>query len=311
MRTHGEIRPMPTDPTGLSPAGRPEVVEVPPGGAVDFPVRMIAKTIGDHTFAMLGYAGSIPGPTFRVRQGSAISVTVRNETESATTVHWHGLRLENEYDGVPNRTQAPVPPGGQYTHRLTFPDAGTFWYHPHVREDYAQELGLYGNVIVEPEDAGYWPRVDRDVVLTLDDILVEDGAIAGFRGEGANFAAMGRYGNVLLVAGETYQSLEVCQGEVVRFHFTNTANTRVFKVALPGARMKLVGGDAGRYEREEWVDAVVVAPSERAIVDVLFDSPGVFPLQHLTPRRAYPLPRSPSSARPWWRTGAPISTSSA
>ena len=163
------------------------------------------------------------------------------------------------------------------------------WYHPHVREDYAQELGLYGNVIVEPQDPGYWPDADRDVVLTLDDILIEDGGIAGFRGEGANFAAMGRFGNVLLVGGETYQSLEVRQGEIVRFHFTNTANTRVFKMALPDARMKLVGGDAGRYEREEWVDAVVVAPSERAIVDVLFDSPGAFQLQHLTPRRAYAL----------------------
>ena len=85
---------------------------------------------------------------------------------------------------------------------------------------------------------------------------------------------MGRFGNVLLVGGETDLALTAQRGEVVRFYFTNTANTRVFNVALPGARMKLVGGDSGRYEHEEFVDSVILAPSERAVVDVLFDEPG-------------------------------------
>lgn len=289
MKSHRDVSPMPADAAGLPAAGPSRTIDIPHGGTFELPVRMVAKTIGEHTFPMLGYGGAIPGPTLRVRQGSEVFVTVRNETDSETTVHWHGLRLENAHDGVPNLTQEPIPPGGQYTHRLTFPDAGTFWYHPHIREDYAQELGLYGNVIVEPTEAGYWPDADREIVLTLDDILIEDGKITPFGAEGANFAAMGRFGNVLLVGGETHRSFEVCQGEVVRFLFTNTANTRVFKITFPGLRMKSVGGDAGRYEREEWVDAVVVAPSERAVVDVLFDSPGAFSLQHLTPRRAYAL----------------------
>ena len=289
MSTSHGLAQMPTDPSGLPAATRPEVLEVPPGGSVNLAVRHVAKTIGDGTFAMLGYNGSIPGPTLRVRQGSRISVTVHNETEAETTVHWHGLRLENRYDGVPRTTQEPIAPGGSYTHELSFPDPGTFWYHPHIREDYAQELGLYGNVIVDPEDPGYWPAADEDVVLTLDDVLIEDGRISPFDEHGPNFAAMGRFGNVLLVGGETHQRIEVRRGQVVRLHLTNTANTRVFKVVLPGARMKLVGGDASRYEREEWVDGVVVAPSERAVVDVLLDTAGTFPLQHVTPQRAYPL----------------------
>ena len=100
---------------------------------------------------------------------------------------------------------------------------------------------------------------------------------------------MGRFGNVMLIAGEPELALEARRGEVVRFFLTNTANTRVFNVALPGARMKLVGGDSGRYEREELIDEVLLAPSERVVVDVLFDSPGELVLEHRTPERSYRL----------------------
>jgi FtsP/CotA-like multicopper oxidase with cupredoxin domain len=284
-----DVDAFPVNVKGLPRAHRPSIVDVAPGGSFDLRIHPVAKMIGDRTHRMLSYNGSIPGPTLRVQQGSEINVNVSNETEMDTTVHWHGLRLENRYDGVPHETQAPIPPGGRYTHRLTFPDAGLFWYHPHMREDYAQEMGLYGNIIVEPNDLSYWPSVDRDVVYTLDDILIEDGEIVSFDPHESNFTAMGRFGNVLLIGGETDRQLEVRRGEVVRFGLTNTANSRVFKVTLPGLRMKLVGSDGGRYEREQWVDDVVIAPSERAIVDALFSDSGEFTLQHVTPKRAYLL----------------------
>ncbi|MDQ3973307.1 MAG: multicopper oxidase family protein [Actinomycetota bacterium] len=264
-------------------------IDVPPGGSFDLHVGPVEKRIGDVDLPMLAYNGSIPGPRLRVKQGSQIFVHVVNDTVMETTVHWHGLRLENAHDGVPHETQAPIAPGGRYTHRLTFPDPGLYWYHPHMREHYAQELGLYGNVIVEPADASYWPPADREVVLTLDDILIEDGAIAPFDPHRANYTAMGRFGNVLLIGGATSQHFAVHRGEVVRLYLTNTANTRVFNVAAPGARMKLVGGDSGRYEHEAWIDHVIIAPSERAIVDVCFDNTGAFQLQHVTPDRTYVL----------------------
>src|SRR5918999_1110070 len=84
-------------------------------------------------------------------------------------------------------------------------------------------------------------------------------------------------------------SLDARHGEVVRLYFTNTANTRTFKVALPGARMKLVGDDSGHVEHEEFVEHVVLAPSERVVVDVLFDEPGDLTLEHQTPERVYTL----------------------
>ena len=117
------------------------------------------------------------------------------------TVHWHGLRLENRFDGT-HETQEPMDIGGSFTARVTFPDAGVYWYHPHIREDYGQEMGLYGNVIVVPADPDYWPPVHREVALTLDDILIEDGQVAAFSRSETTYAAMGRFGNVLLVAGE-------------------------------------------------------------------------------------------------------------
>jgi hypothetical protein len=75
----------------------------------------------------------------------------------------------------------------------------------------------------------------------------------------------------------------------VRLYLTNTANTRVFNVGVPGAHMKLVGGDSGHCEREELVEGVLIAPSERAVVDVLFDAPGQLTLEHRTPDRTYEL----------------------
>jgi FtsP/CotA-like multicopper oxidase with cupredoxin domain len=100
---------------------------------------------------------------------------------------------------------------------------------------------------------------------------------------------MGRFGDHMLVSGEEEISLSVRRGEVVRLYLTNTANTRVFNVAVHNARMKLVGGDSGRCEREELVDSVVVAPSQRAVVDVLFGAPGEAALEHRTPERTYHL----------------------
>jgi len=295
----------PTDPAGLPEAGRPVLLELADGDTLELHVGPVAKQLGQARVRMLGYNGSIPGPTLKVRQGSEVVVHVSNQGDLDTTVHWHGLRLENRYDGVPHETQAPIPVGGEFTYRIQFPDPGLYWYHPHIREDYTQELGLYGNILVVPTDPGYWPPVDRELVLTVDDLLLEDGTIAPFSPSETTFAAMGRFGNVFLVAGEPNPRLEARAGEVVRLWLTNTANTRVFNLALPGARMKLVGGDSGRYERQELVSEVLLAPSERAVVDVLVEQPGELALEHHTPDRTYRLatiavadqPATPSRAR--------------
>jgi FtsP/CotA-like multicopper oxidase with cupredoxin domain len=150
-------------------------------------------------------------------------------------------------------------------------------------------MGLYGNVLVEPADPDYWAPVNREIAVTLDDILLEEGKVAPFSRAETTHAAMGRFGDVLLVNGQPDLSLPARLGEVVRLYLTNTANTRVFKVALPGARMKLVGGDSGHVEHEQFVEEVILAPSERVVVDVLFEHAGDLTLEHRTPQRVYPL----------------------
>jgi FtsP/CotA-like multicopper oxidase with cupredoxin domain len=278
-----------TDTTGLPDAVRSAVIQLDDGDEVRLRPGPVAKRLGAATVRMLGYNGSIPGPTLRVRQGAEVVVHVTNDTDLDTTVHWHGLRLDNRFDGVPHETQAPIPPGGEFTYRIQFPDPGLYWYHPHIREDVTQELGLYGSILVDPAEPDYWPPAHRDVVLTLDDLLLEDGTIAPFSRTETNYAAMGRYGNVMLTGGETAPAFAARTGEVVRLWLTNTANSRVFRVCVPGARMKLVGGDSGRMEHEEFVADVVLAPSEPAVVDVLFAQAGEFALEHHTPNRTYRL----------------------
>jgi FtsP/CotA-like multicopper oxidase with cupredoxin domain len=278
----------PTETAGLAAGGDPELVELSDGDAFELRIGPVTKRLGDATVRMLAYNGSIPGPTLRVQQGSEVVVNVVNEGDLEATVHWHGVRVENRYDGT-HETQAPMEVGESFTYRVQFPDPGVYWYHPHIREDYGQELGLYGNIVVVPADPDYWPPVNRELTLTLDDVLLEDGKIASFSRAETTHVAMGRFGNTLLVAGEPNLSLSAQLGEVVRLYLTNTANTRVFNVALPGARMKLVGGDSGRCEQEQFVDEVLLAPSERVVVDVLFEEPGQRMLEHHTPDRTYPL----------------------
>ena len=169
---------------------------------------------------------------------------VTNDGDVEATVHWHGLRLENRYDGVPHETQSPIPIGGTFTYKVQFPDAGFYWYHPHIREDFGLEMGLYGTIIVEPADPSYWPAVDRQLSITLDDLLVEDGHIAPFHRSGPNYTAMGRFGNVMLINGEPRFSGEAAVGEVVRLYLVNTANTRIFNLAAPRR-----ADEAGRWRQ--------------------------------------------------------------
>ena len=285
---HAQTIEFPRETEGLPDARPTEIVELADGDEFELEIIPVKKRLGDATVRMLAYNGSVPGPTLKVPQGATITVHVTNHGDLDATVHWHGLRLENRYDGT-HDTQAPIPVGKSFTYQVQVPDPGAFWYHPHIREDYGQEMGLYGNILAIPSESDQWPPANRELLLTLDDILIEGGQIAAFSESETTHVAMGRFGNVMLVAGEPDLALEAKRGEVVRFYFTNTANTRVFNVTLPGAQMKLVGADAGHYEREELVEEVLLAPSERVVLDVLFGEAGELELEHRTPERAYRL----------------------
>ncbi len=260
-----------------------EIVTLNSGDSYNLVASIVKKTINGQEVKMLAYNGSIPGPLIKVSQGAEITLNFTNNTDVDSTVHSHGVRMDNKFDGVPDVTQDPVKPGQSFTYSLKFPDAGVYWYHPHIREDYAQELGLYGNFLVTPNTPDYWAEVDREETLFLDDILIENGQIAKFDRETVDHTLMGRFGNTMLINGDENYKLSVKQGERVRFYLTNAANSRVFNFAIPNTRMKLVGSDNGKYEREEWIDSVVIGPSERQVVEIWFDQDGEYKIQNQTP----------------------------
>jgi FtsP/CotA-like multicopper oxidase with cupredoxin domain len=277
MALRPDVRPYLPAPSAHArpPAARPhELVTLASGDTLRLTAGLVRRAFKGRTLTMYGFNGQYPGPLLRVPQGAEVVVDFSNALDQPTTVHWHGVRLDNHFDGVPELTQAAVSPGGRFLYRLRFPDAGIYWYHPHVREDTQQDLGLYGNILVRSPRADYFSAAHREEALMLDDLLLGDDGLVPFGREATTHALMGRFGNVFLVNGEPGYELAVRRGEVVRFLFTNVSNTRTFNLSFPGARMKVVGSDLGNYEREEWIESVVLAPAERYIVHVRFEVPG-------------------------------------
>ena len=259
----------------MLPEARPaEVVEMADGDTLDIEATLVRRTFNERAFVMYGYNGMYPGPLIKAPKGSTVVINFTNNIEMPTTVHWHGLRLDNRFDGIPGLTQDPIEVGESFTYELRFPDAGVYWYHPHIREDIQQDLGLYGNMLVVPPEADYYSPVHREEVLILDDILMDDAGMIPWGDATATHALMGRFGNVKLINGRPDYRLEVQRGEVVRFYLTNVANSRTYNLIFGGAPIKIVASDVSKYEREEWVTSVPIAPAERYIVEVQFENAG-------------------------------------
>ena len=151
MHGHTELEGFPVETEGLPEATAPKHVALRDGEKFVLEIAPVRKTIGDETVRMLAYNGSIPGPTLEIPEGATVTVHATNRGDLDATVHWHGLRLENRYDGT-HDTQSPIPVGESFTYQVRVPDPGAYWYHPHIREDYGQELGLYGNILVTPAE---------------------------------------------------------------------------------------------------------------------------------------------------------------
>ncbi len=262
-------------------------VELKTGESYELVASYVTKEIGGKKQTMLAYNGSIPGPTVRVAQGSEITVNFKNNTDMPQLFHSHGVRMDNAFDGS-QTVQKEMKPGESFAYKLKFPDAGIYWYHPHAGEVYGQGLGLYGSFIVTPTDQTYFPKVNQEVPLFLSDLPVENGKITLNKNK-TSHSLMGHHGNVMLVNGEEKYNLNATQGEVIRLYVINASNARPYNFRIDGLKMKLVGADSGAYEKESFVDAVVLGPSERAIVDVYVPKSGVYTMQNKTPDTTYTL----------------------
>ena len=262
---------------GEIPLARPrEQIRLADGDTLDLTAGPVRREINGRSFVLAGYNGQYPGPLICADETATIVVRFHNNIDAPTAVHWHGIRIENAFDGVPGVTQEPVQYGESFEYRVRLPDAGLYWYHPHHREDIYQELGLYGNLLVDPRDENYYNAVDQEEVLVLDDLLLDDDGPVPFGTESANYQFMGRFGNVYLLNGRPDYELRTNDRSITRFFLTNVSNTRTFNLGIAGAVLKVVASDVSRFEREAWVSSIVMAPAERYIVEARFDSVGTY-----------------------------------
>jgi FtsP/CotA-like multicopper oxidase with cupredoxin domain len=214
------------------------------------------------------YNGALPGPVLRVRQGDRLRVHVENRLSEATTVHWHGIRLSNEMDGVPFITQRPIEPGGSFTYEFAPPDAGTFFYHPHQRGYEQVARGLAGALIVEEREP---PAVDRDVLWVLGDWRLDsEAAISGGFGNFMDMSHAGRIGNTVTINGRVPDAFRVRAGERIRLRLVNAASARIFALDFRGHPPWVVALDGQPVEPHPPAGGVVLlGPAMRA--DLVLD----------------------------------------
>ena len=213
------------------------------------------------------YNGQVPGPELRFKQGERLRIEVENALGADTTVHWHGIRLPNAMDGVPNLTQPPIAAnGGRFTYEFALPDAGTFWYHPHLGSAEQVSRGLYGALIVEERDP---PAVDRDLVWVLSDWRLDrEARIRADFGNPMDASHAGRIGNTVTLNGTLGDTFAVRAGERIRLRLINASSARIYGLAFEGHEPWVIALD-GQPVAPHGSGRVVLGPGMRA--DVILD----------------------------------------
>lgn len=197
------------------------------------------------TTGMVSLSPDAPPPVLYGRQGETLRLTVRNTLPDYTAMHWHGLRIRNEMDGVPYLTQMPIGENESFTYEFTPPDAGTYWYHPHCMTMDQMARGLTGVMVVaEPEDPGF----DSEQVINLRDFrLDEDGAfLPAYTARGA--ARAGTFGNLPTANWQSEAAYDHAAGSLVRVRVVNTDTTRIYTLHPEGAEVRIIAWDGHPVE---------------------------------------------------------------
>jgi FtsP/CotA-like multicopper oxidase with cupredoxin domain len=285
-----------------------------PGTVREFRLNAVAAEVdlGGLVVPTWSYGGAVPGAPIRVSRGEQVKAVVSNGLPAATTVHWHGLQMRCDADGVPDLTQAPIEPGATYTYQFTAPDAGTYWFHPHMGTQL--DRGLYAPLIVDdPDEAVTWD-LEWTVVLddwmdgvtgTPDDVLAELAQGMGMGGTGSggghdghgqaatedSFLLHGSESDLLgadagdvryphhLVNGRIPADPEVFAAEPgarVRVRIINAGADTAYRLALAGHRLTVTHTDGFPCAPVE-TDAILIGMGERYDVQVTL-ADGVFPL---------------------------------
>jgi len=257
---------------GLRLSEAPDINPDPNIVEVNLEAKIAEVDVGGQPVRVWTYSGGIPGPLIRAKVGDRLIVHFTNNLPAPTTVHWHGIRVPIEMDGVPDISQPAVEPGKSFTYDFVVPDAGLFWYHPHVQSAAQVGYGLSGPLLVEDpsENIG----VADQLVLVLNDLEIDHhGKLASADSGGSSGMAFGREGNVVLVNGKKAPPLIARAGVPQRWRIVNTAKSRYFDIDITdGTVLTKIGGDGGLQEYPNPHQTLVLAPGERADVIVTFKS---------------------------------------
>ncbi len=239
---------------------------------------------GDKT-KIWGYSQNV----IRLQQYQPVAITLHNKLEESTSVHWHGMRVDNAMDGVTGLTQEPVEPGESFVYRLTPKDAGTYWAHAHHNTYRQLALGLYTPVVVA--EVKPYP-VDQDLLFVADDwLLGRDRQIdtASFEDVHA-WAHGGRMGNFLTVNRQNLPEFEVIAGQRIRLRVLNTANSRILNFEFPDVNVMLIAKDGQPLQNPVSLKGVLtLAPAERydLVVDIPTDTQGLLPIYERSGKQPY------------------------
>ncbi len=237
------------------------------------------------------YEGQNPGPEIRARRGERIRVRLINELSEATSIHWHGIRIDNAMDGVAGLTQDPVPPGERFEYDFVVPDAGTYWYHAHTRSWNQVARGLYGPMIIEGDSEDF--DAEHDIMLVMDDWrLGPDGALdISSLGSAVDWSHEGRLGNWLTVNGKPPHEMVLNAGEAYRLRLLNASNARSLEIDPNAFNAKILAFD-GQATSE--VGALAYSPmilgsAQRVDLLVQPEPGGSFSLNELSNGQSYPM----------------------
>lgn len=210
----------------------------------------------------VAYNESVPGPLIEANVGDTLSVHFTNNLDEELTVHWHGIRLASDMDGG-MQMMDPILPGETFDYTFTVPDAGFYWYHPHVEGAKLIERGLYGRIIVHAPDE---VAADCDLPIALDDILLDEDTLQVAPVDTDMMQLMGRLGNVLLANGKSGRRVGLTAGQTVLLRLVNPSNARFWDVYVEGQQLQVVATDGGWLFEPYDADSVVIAPGERYTV---------------------------------------------
>jgi FtsP/CotA-like multicopper oxidase with cupredoxin domain len=262
----------------------PNIVEV----SLEAQVQTISMGQGPQ-IPMWTYNGTVPGPVIRAKKGDRLIVHFRNSLPESTTIHWHGVRVPNAMDGS-SMTQKPIAPGETFDYAFVLPDAGTFWYHPHLDSSTQVGYGLYGALVVE--DPGEPPLGDELIVIFSDASIDTDGGLEPGDAAGWYGDYFGREGTVLLVNGRVLPTLRMRAGVPQRWRVINASRARFFQALVPGVSLQRVGTDVGLSSAPQAVDRVSVVPGEREELVAVATEPGTSSTAMFRDANRFHLPAS-------------------